>query len=63
MLYKQFCDLVVEHYRENRNVNFYAGLMGYDARYFSNICRYFKHATGIYPQEYKEKGKGVLEQV
>lgn len=101
-LYTQFCDLVVEHYRENRNVNFYAGLMGYDPRYFSkvfrqfsnglsplewiqqyvvtqakciidahpkqtvketayqlgfpttaNFCRYFKHVTGIYPQEYK----------
>ena len=103
-LYKQFCDLVVEYYRENRNVNFYAGLMHYDPRYFSkvfrqfskglsplewiqqyvatqaklimdahpkqtvketayqlgfqstaNFCRYFKRATGIYPQEYKER--------
>lgn len=101
-LYKQFCDLVVDHYKENRNVNFYANLMNYDARYFSkvfrqfsnglsplkwiqqyvtaqakrimdmhprqtvketawqlgfpttaNFCRYFKRATGIYPQEYK----------
>ena len=101
-LYTQFCNLVVEHYRENRNVNFYAGLMNYDPRYFSkvfrqfsnglsplewiqqyvateaklimdmypeqtvketafqlgftttaNFCRYFKRATGIYPQEYK----------
>ncbi|MBP5397761.1 MAG: AraC family transcriptional regulator [Bacteroidales bacterium] len=102
-LYKQFCDLVVEHYKENRNVNFYANLMNYDARYFSkvfrqfsnlsplewiqryvaaqakrimdmnprqtvketawqlgfpttaNFCRYFKRATGIYPQEYKRR--------
>ena len=102
-LYTQFCDLVVEHYKENRNVNFYAALLDYDARYFSkvfrlfsngisplewiqqyvakqakhimdahpeqtvketayqlgfpataNFCRYFKRATGIYPQEYKE---------
>ena len=102
-LYTQFCDLVVKHYRENRNVNYYAGLMHYDPRYFSkvfrqfskglsplewiqqyvatqakllmdahpeqtvketayqlgfqssaNFCRYFKHATGIYPQEYKK---------
>ena len=101
-LYTQFCDLVVEHYRENRNVNFYAHQLGYDARYFSkvfrqysngisplewiqqyvatqakrimdaypeqtvketayqlgfpttaNFCRYFKRATGVYPQEYK----------
>ena len=104
MLYTQFCNLVVEHYRENRNVNFYAALMNYDARYFSkvfcqytngisplewiqqyvatqaklimnahpeqtvkqtafqlgfpttaNFCRYFKRATGIYPQEYKKR--------
>lgn len=103
-LYTQFCDLVVEHYKENRNVNYYAGLMDYDARYFSkvfrqfsgglspwewiqqyvatqaklimdthpkqtvketayqlgfpttaNFCRYFKRATGIYPQAYKER--------
>ncbi len=103
-LYTQFCDLVVEHYRENRNINFYAGLLDYDARYFSrvfrqfsngrsplewiqqyvatqaklimdanpeqtvketayqlgfpttaNFCRYFKRATGIYPQAYKER--------
>lgn len=103
-LYMQFCDLVVEHYRENRNVQYYAQLMNYDARYFSkvfrrysnglsplewiqqyvatqakrimdahpqqtvketayqlgfpttaNFCRYFKRATGINPQEYKER--------
>lgn len=101
--YMQFCDLVVEHYRENRHVQYYAQLMNYDARYFSkvfrrysnglsplewiqqyvatqakrimdahpqqtvketayqlgfpttaNFCRYFKRATGINPQEYKE---------
>ena len=101
-LYTQFCDLVVEHYRENRNISYYAKLMDYDPRYFSkvfrlhsngtsplewiqqyvvtqakriidmnpkqtiketayklgfsttgNFCRYFKRATGIYPQEYK----------
>jgi AraC-like DNA-binding protein len=95
---------VVEHYKENRNVNYYAGLLDYDARYFSkvfrqfsgglsplewiqqyvatqaklimdahpkqtvketafqlgfpttaNFCRYFKRATGIYPQEYKKR--------
>ncbi len=103
-LYKQFCDLVVEHYKKNRNVQYYAQLMGYDPRYFSkvfrqysngfsplewiqqyvatqakrimdahpeqtvketayqlgfpdtaNFCRYFKRATGIYPQEYKKR--------
>ena len=107
-LYSQFCNLVVEHYRENRNVNFYAELMNYDPRYFSkvfrqfsgglsplewiqqyvgtqaklimdthpkqtvketayqlgfpttaNFCRYFKRATGIYPQEYKKRAAGT----
>ena len=101
-LYTQFCDLVVAHYKENRNVNYYARLLDYDPRYFSkmfrqfsdglsplkwiqqyvatqaklimdmhprqtvketayqlgfpttaNFCRYFKRATGIYPQDYK----------
>jgi AraC-like DNA-binding protein len=103
-LYTQFCDLVVEHYKENRNVYYYAGLLDYEPRYFSkvfrqysnglsplewiqqyvvtqakhimdmypkqtvketayqlgfpttgNFCRYFKRATGIYPQAYKER--------
>ena len=105
-IYLKFCDLVVEHHLEERNVNYYADLLGYDARYFSkifraynngtsplawiqnyittrakrmmdanpkqivkeiayqlgfpttaNFCRYFKRATGIYPQAYKESTK------
>ena len=110
-LYMQFCDLVVNHYKENRNVYFYADLMDYDARYFSkvfrrysngisplewihqyvatlaklimdthpeqtvketayqlgfpdpaNFCRYFKRATGIYPQEYKVRNHDYAKQ-
>ena len=102
MLFAQFFDLVVQHYKGNRNVNYYADLLDYDPRYFSkkfrqfnngisplewiqqyvatqaklimdahpkqtiketafqlgftdtaSFCRYFKRATGIYPQEYK----------
>lgn len=102
-VFQQFCDLVVMHYKENRNINFYAEKLGYDPRYFSkifressqgisplvwiqqyvasqakqimdmnpkqtiketafqlgfpttaNFCRYFKRATGIYPQTYKK---------
>lgn len=102
-LYMRFCDLVVAHYKEEKNVNYYAEQLGYDARYFSKIfrsysngtsplawiqqyvvtqakrimntypkqtiketafqlgfsntasfCRYFKRATGIYPQAYKK---------
>lgn len=49
-LYTQFCDLVVEHYRENRNVNFYADLMGYAPRYFSKVFRQF--SKGLSPLEW-----------
>jgi AraC-like DNA-binding protein len=94
----------VEHYKENRNVNFYASMLNYDQQYFTklfrklsggvsplewiqqyvvtqakllmdanpkqtvketayqlgfpttaNFCRYFKRATGIYPQAYKDR--------
>ena len=103
-IYLTFCNLVVEHHKEERNVNYYAKLLGYDPQYFSkifrayndgtsplkwiqnyvtnqakrminehpeqtikevayqlgfpttaNFCRYFKRATGIYPQAYKER--------
>ncbi len=102
-IHLQFCNLVVSHYKEDRNVNFYAKKLGYDPRYFSrifraynqglsplewiqqyvvtkakrvmdehpgqtvketafqlgfpttaNFCRYFKRASGIYPQAYKD---------
>ena len=105
-VYNRFTDLVVEHYKENRNVNYYASLLDYDQQYFTklfckasggvsplewiqqyvvtqakllidanpkqtinevafqlgfpttaNFCRYFKRATGIYPQAYKESTK------
>ena len=46
-LYAQFCNLVVEHYKENRNVNFYAELMDYDARYFSKVFR--QYSNGLTP--------------
>ncbi len=103
-VYNRFTDLVVAHYKENRNVNYYAALLDYDQQYFTklfrkasggvsplewiqqyvvtqakllmdanpkqsikevayqlgfpttaNFCRYFKRATGIYPQAYKDK--------
>jgi AraC-like DNA-binding protein len=49
-LYTQFCDLVVEHYRENRSVQYYAGLMGYDPRYFSKVFR--QYSKGLSPLEW-----------
>ena len=103
-VYNRFTDLVIAHYKESRNVNYYATLLDYDQQYFTklfrklsggvtplewiqqyvvtqakliidanpkqtiketafqlgflttaNFCRYFKHATGIYPQEYKKR--------
>ena len=103
-VFAEFCYLVTKHYKENRNINFYAEKLGYEPRYFSklflklsngltalewiqqyvasrakhimdehpnikikevafqlgfpttaNFCRYFKRATGIYPQAYKER--------
>ena len=49
-LYTQFCDLVIEHYKQNRNVNFYAALLGYDARYFSKLFR--RSGNGRSPLEW-----------
>ena len=102
-VYNRFTDLVVAHYKENRNVSYYAALLDYDQQYFTklfrkasggvsplewiqqyvvtqakllmdanakqtvketayqlgfpstaNFCRYFKRATGLYPQAYKK---------
>ena len=41
---------MVEHYRENRNVKFYAKLMGYDPRYFSKVFR--RYSNGLSPLEW-----------
>ena len=49
-LYTKFCNLVVEHYKENRNVNFYAELLDYDARYFSKVFR--QYTNGLSPLEW-----------
>ena len=51
-LYTQFCDLVVEHYRENRNVYYYAGLMDYDPRYFSKVFRQYSLSPQEWIQQY-----------
>ena len=44
-IYLTFCNLVAEHYKEERNVNYYAKLLGYDPRYFSKIFRAFNDGT------------------
>jgi AraC-like DNA-binding protein len=46
-VYPKFCDLVVKHHKENRNVNFYARLLDYDPRYFSKIIR--QYSNGLTP--------------
>ncbi len=45
-VFAEFCDLVVEHHREERNVNYYAEILGYDPRYFSKIFRDYSGGTG-----------------
>ena len=49
-LYTRFCDLVVEHHREHRDVQFYATQLGYTTRYFSKL--FLKASKGISALEY-----------
>ncbi|MBO6073969.1 MAG: AraC family transcriptional regulator, partial [Paludibacteraceae bacterium] len=49
-VYNRFTDLVVEHYKENRNVNYYAALLGYDQQYFTKLFR--KLSGGVSPLEW-----------
>lgn len=44
-VYLEFCDLVAAHYKEERNVNFYARLLGYDPRYFTKVFRSYNNGT------------------
>lgn len=44
-VFAEFCDLVTKHYKENRNINFYAEKLGYDPRYFSKL--FFRLSHGI----------------
>lgn len=44
-IYLQFCDMVVAHYKEERNANYYAEQLGYDSRYFAKIFRAFNNGT------------------
>ena len=111
-VYNRFTDLVVEHYKENRNVNFYASMLDYDQQYFTKLfckvsggvsplewiqqyvvtqakllmdanpkqtvketayelgfhstaefCRYFRRATGIYPQAYRSSKAAIHDLV
>ncbi len=49
-VYNRFTDLVVEHYKENRNVKYYAALLDYDQQYFTNL--FCKASGGVSPLEW-----------
>lgn len=49
-LYARFCDLVVAHHREHRDVQFYAAQLGYSTRYFSKL--FLKSSNGITALDY-----------
>ena len=49
-VYNRFTDLVVEHYKENRNVNYYASLLDYDQQYFTKL--FCKASGGVSPLEW-----------
>lgn len=52
-LYLRFTNLVVQHYKEERNVNYYATQLGYEPRYFSKLFRLA--SNGISPLEWIEQ--------
>lgn len=60
--YTQFCDLVVAQAKRIMDTN--PGQPVKETAYelgfpdTANFCRYFKRATGIYPQAYKKNGHG-----
>lgn len=49
-VYNRFTDLVVTHYKENRNVKYYAALLDYDQQYFTKLFR--KLSGGVSPLEW-----------
>ena len=52
-LFNQFCDLVVEHYKESREIQYYAQLLNLTPKYFSKIIR--SAAGGISPGQWIEQ--------
>ena len=52
-IFAQFCELVAEHYRESREIIFYAELMDLHPKY---LCRVINQAThGITPKDWMER--------
>ena len=52
-IFNRFCDLVVKHYRESREVKFYAHQMNLTPKYFSKVIR--QAADGLSPAEWIEQ--------
>ena len=52
-IYSNFCDLVVKHYRESREVKFYAGLLNLTPKYLSKVVR--AATDGLSPGEWIEQ--------
>lgn len=52
-LYNQFCKLVAEHYRESREVQYYANLLNLTSRHFSKIIR--QETKGLSPSHWIEQ--------
>ena len=52
-LFNRFCDLVVKHYRESREVQFYADLLNLTPRYLSKVIRIA--TNGLSPLEWIEQ--------
>ena len=51
-LFNRFCDLVVKHYRESREIKYYADLLNLTPKYLSKVIR---TAAGISPVEWIEQ--------
>lgn len=52
-LFKQFCELVVKHYRESKEIQFYADLLHLHPKYLSRVIRSVTH--GMSPKDWIEQ--------
>ena len=52
-LFNRFCELVVEHYRESREIQYYADMLHLTPKYFTKVIR--KATDGISPGEWIEQ--------
>ena len=52
-IFNRFCDLVVKHYRESREVNYYANLLNLTPKYLSKVIR--TTTNGLSPNKWIEQ--------